>query len=190
MKIPHLLSSFTAGVMALAVAALALFPVIRSEARVEPFDPIHKIIQQRARRSRAKIVSARRDYYQALGIYHELFQSGREDLVKPDRNDPESVLYYLNGLYEEVTSAVTASSSSASSFSGDALVDREKELLRFYLRTRYCPESFGATSQGFYELCRQLLGRTQRTQAPVGLMNQYQKRNIDRLERNQSSSAR
>jgi hypothetical protein len=181
-RIPHALSGLTAGVLALTISALALIPSEPTQANSPPANPVFRQVRERAKRADTKSVRTRRDYYQALDIYHQLFQGGREDLQKPDRNDPESIMYYLNGLYEEMKSA-SSSSARATVVSAESLEDRERELLRFYLHTRYCPEGLADTSPGFYELCRKLIGRKQRSSAPQGLMNQDQRRNLDRIER-------
>jgi hypothetical protein len=188
-KIPHLVSGMVAGGMALAIAGTALFPLVATEAKAPPLDPIHAKIRERARRSETSTARAGRDYYRALDIYNRLFLTGREDLTKPERNDRESIHFYLNGLYETARRRASTSSSGTAEVTFDDLDFREQDRMRFYLHTRYCPEGLEQTSPGFYELCRELLGRRQRKTAPQGLTNQYQQAAEERLQRRTPTNA-
>ena len=141
-------------------------------------------LRQRALEDRRRLRGQRRMYWQAIEQYQKKRKAG-EEVEKPDVNDPtflkKNVLVDTERSVEDSSGAkesedakdeVAPAVTKEEALTAKELNTQDRGLLRRYTRAGFCPESLKSFRiQGFYGLCRALVGESVKAEPVVGLLN-------------------
>ena len=163
--VQRLMIALLVSMMAVPAASPALF--LRNEQVTTGSDAIIEINKQ-ALQDRSKLRRQRRAYWRAIEHY-ETQRRYTDDIAKPDINDPASI---ERTLATDRAPQHVEQETDVSSLTTDQLRASDRSLLRRYTRAGTCPETLRKLPiAGFYELCRQLVGESAKSDPVVGLLN-------------------
>ncbi len=179
---------------AIAAIAVSVFAVpITSTAIVRSQDDdgllLENAVQVHVDRSARR--AEERKYWQAMRVYEELVREGVPELVKPDINDPDTYMYYLDEVFLErlnVEAATTHLSPDAAQKAYKELTERARDLLDGLRVTGFCPESLknkrfigrGDFPEDFYFLCQALVEEDKQRRAQAVYSPTYRLRDYNR----------
>jgi len=132
-----------------------------------------------------------RQYWQAIEVYQNRVRDGETDLIPPTVDDYQSILWYLREESDESEEAeeseeadtsaelntgepeesvVHEAAPTASSDVTQQMNERDRHLLRRYVKANMCPERLKDYLPGFYDLCNAMAKDAQK-EPRQGLVN-------------------